>query len=213
VQNLSDEGVNPDRVFQVGDVMHDLAREMRGVSARRSSVVKELDLPLGGYIVATVHRAENTDDLGRLEAIIHGLSAVATTIPVVVPLHPRTRSKLSVLDGDITGRITIIDPLGYIDMTALVIGAALVVTDSGGVQKEAFFHGVPCVTLREETEWTELIESGWNELLSPDSDVSVYTGIMNAMARQKPTMPSVLPYGEGDAARRIVRMLIERLGA
>ena len=130
-------------------------------------------------MLATIHRAENTDHTGRLLAIADALEAVAKTLPVVWPLHPRTRAALQKAGrlAQMEQRVTLIDPVGYIDMVQLEKFAAVIATDSGGVQKEAFFHQVPCVTLRDETEWVELVDAGWNKLVSPDSAQAIALAI------------------------------------
>lgn len=123
-----------------------------------SHVLEQLNLRSKDYCLATIHRAENTDDPSRLKTIIDGFAAYKEKI--ILPLHPRTRTRLQTFDLSFPANVQQIDPLGYLDMVMLEKHASLIATDSGGIQKEAFFHGVPCVTLREETEWTELIETG-----------------------------------------------------
>ena len=164
VANLAREGVTSG-VLHAGDVMFDVL--MAGLArARETSVIVEtLGLVAGHYAVATVHRAETTDDPGRLSTIFRYLVERARLSPVVMPLHPRTRKVIAA--GNIqTAGIRMIEPLGYFDMIRLVDGAAEVLTDSGGLQKEAYFLRKPCVTLRDETEWNETIEAGWNRLWS-----------------------------------------------
>jgi UDP-GlcNAc3NAcA epimerase len=170
-------------------------------------VLLDLKLRSGDYILATVHRAENTDDPNRLAAILGALTRIAAELPVVLPLHPRTRGVLDEAPhARMLGRgVRVIDPVGYLDMVMLEKHARLVVTDSGGVQKEAFFHGVPCVTVRHDTEWVELLELGWNRLAPPTGVANVYATIREAL-EAKPG-PAGTPYGEGDAARRIAETL------
>lgn len=151
-----------------------------------------------------MHRAENTDDPVRLRAIFRGLDAVAREIPVVLPLHPRTRKAMQHL-GFSLHHVRLIEPVGYLDMVALERQAAVIATDSGGVQKEAYFHGVPCVTLRDETEWVELIELGWNCLVPPESS-DIGAEILAAVGR---TGQMGRPYGNGDAAHKIASALID----
>lgn len=202
VENLKREGITGERVMLVGDVMYDVALASR--DPNRS--VERWGVTPGNFILATIHRAENTDDPARLAAILGGLSAIAREVPVIFPLHPRTRAVLR-RDGADPAAVHWTDPVGYLDMACLERHARLVVTDSGGVQKEAFFHRVPCVTIREETEWVELVELGWNTLVPPTSAEAVRDGIRAALdASDRPAPPANL-YGGGLAARRIVDAL------
>lgn len=141
--------------------MYDAALFYGAKAEKESGILERLRQ---GYILATVHRAENTDDPARLRAIFGGLLRVAADIPVVLPVHPRTRSALERenLLREVQRHLRLIDPVGYLDMVMLERHARLIATDSGGVQKEAFFYRVPCVTLRDETEWVELVDLGWN---------------------------------------------------
>jgi UDP-GlcNAc3NAcA epimerase len=206
VINLQHEGFSEGQILRVGDVMYD-ASLFYGVKAERiSRILETLDLHPKQYILATIHRAENTDDTGRLCTIFEGLELTAKEMPVIVPLHPRTREALKregVL-GRNSKNLLLLEPVGYLDMVMLEKHAALIATDSGGVQKESFFYGVPCVTLRNETEWVELIEMGWNRLAPPVSAASVCAGIMGMLAQRG--SPG-LPYGTGDAAGQILRRL------
>lgn len=206
VANLKREGIAPARIVQCGDVMYDLALRMAGRAEATSRILDRLGLTRKGFITATVHRAENTDDPARLGAIIEALSVVARELPVVLPLHPRTRDRLSASRIEPHG-ITVIDPVGYLDMTALIRNASLVATDSGGLQKEAFFHGVPCVTLREETEWIELVDAGWNRLAPPTSAPELTEALRQGLAEGGPDA-KIAPYGDGNAAGRIVAALL-----
>jgi UDP-GlcNAc3NAcA epimerase len=200
--NLRAEGIPEVRIRLVGDVMYDAALH-HARRSRRSDILERLDLRPGQYVVATVHRAENTDDPARLRAVFGGLAETARRWPVVLPIHPRTRAAL-VRTGVSAGGVRVLDPVGYLDMTRLLADAALVATDSGGVQKEAFFHRVPCVTLRGETEWVELIALGWNRLAPPWSSAEVARRIAEAMGSRG---REAEPYGAGDAARRIADAL------
>jgi UDP-GlcNAc3NAcA epimerase len=197
--NLLGEGVSQNKIHQLGDVMFDAALYCARRAADRSRVLAELGLRAGGYVLATIHRAENTDVEGRLRIIFDGLNRIATELPVVLPLHPRTRK--AILNYNVEpAHIKLIDPVGYLDMVALESNAAVIATDSGGVQKEAFFHGVPCVTLRDETEWVELVEAGWNRLAPPESAASIFDAFVAARGRRG---SDVTPYGSGDAAQKI----------
>ena len=210
VQNLLGEGIEPGRIERVGDVMYDAALHYAG-RADDSHVLERLGLEEGGYILATVHRAENTDDPARLEVLAEALSRVGERVPVVLPLHPRTRGALEGLGRleAMRAGVRLVDPVGYLDMIRLERAAALIATDSGGVQKEAFFHGVPCVTLRDETEWVELVELGWNRLAPPTGIDRVVSAVEAALgSRGRPGEP----YGDGRAGLAVVRALEERFG-
>jgi UDP-GlcNAc3NAcA epimerase len=203
VDNLKREGIADDRVQLVGDVMYDVTLAARNADRR----VDPWEVTPENYILATIHRAENTDDPARLAAIFGGLTVVARSVPVLIPLHPRTRAILNRDGAAGTTGVRLIDPVGYLDMACLERHARLVVTDSGGVQKEAFFHRVPCVTLRDETEWVELVELGWNRLVPPTSAKAVLDGISAALGKKDYRDPPPDLYGGGRAAERIVAAL------
>jgi len=162
VKNLATEGVTKG-VYHVGDVMFDATVFATRQASRRSNILTDMALTAGNYAVATVHRAENTDGPQQLRKIIDFLKSRAKECPMVFPVHPRTRQTVRRLGIDLQG-LMVIAPVGYLDMTKLLSSAREVYTDSGGLQKEAYFHRVPCTTLREETEWTETIAHGWNRL-------------------------------------------------
>ncbi len=207
VGNLAREGIADARVQKTGDVMYDVALHYAGEAERRSRILAELKLKSGQYLLATVHRAENTDNPARLAAIFEGLQAVSADLPVVLPLHPRTRKILERDRQAPGGALRIIDPVGYLDMLMLEKNARLIATDSGGVQKEAYFYEVPCVTLREETEWVELVGAGWNRLAPPAGAAEVARVIREGLSA-KPGAAGKL-YGDGQAASLIVRSLIQ----
>jgi UDP-GlcNAc3NAcA epimerase len=214
VTNLMREAVDGGHVHLVGDVMYDACRIHSPKVAETGPVLDRLGLEPAGYVLATIHRVGNTDCPSRLATIVRALADVAGQLPVVWPVHPRARRAIrSHPDlGDLLSspaRLHLIDPVGYLDMLRLERFAAVVATDSGGVQKEAFFVGVPCVTLREETEWTELVDSGWNRLAPPRSAEEVSTAIVSAIGT---TGAEISPYGDGRAAQRIVERLIGDLG-
>jgi UDP-GlcNAc3NAcA epimerase len=211
-QHLRSEGVPADQIIPVGDVMYDVALHFGERVSSKGGALARLALSSGGYALATVHRAENTDDPARLQVIVTALSATARELPVVWPLHPRTRGVLErdgMLDKLAASGVRLIEPVGYLEMVQLEKYAALVVTDSGGVQKEAYFFQVPCVTMRDETEWVELVEAGWNRLASPDDPDAVVAAIRKALGKRG---REVSPYGDGDAADKIVERLAADLG-
>lgn len=208
VENLRREGIPDARVHLVGDVMYDAALYYAALAGERSTILGRLGVPERGYVLATIHRQENTDDPARLVAVFEALARVAKKHAVVLPIHPRTRKRLGAVAAaaEAARSLTIVDPVGYLDMVALERGAAVIATDSGGVQKEAYFYGVPCVTLRDETEWIELVESGANVLAPPVDAASVSRAIEAALGHRRPSaVPSL--YGDGDAGSRIVDVL------
>lgn len=206
-RNLLMEGCSRDAIHVVGDVMYDAALQYAEVASRRTNFTHAHAMQKGDYVLATIHRAENTDNIHRLRSIFEGLASVAKHLPVVLPLHPRTAAVLEreQLLKDVNEEIHIIPPVGYLEMIALERNARLIATDSGGVQKEAFFHQVPCVTLRNETEWVELVEAGWNSLCPPVSAEAVRDAVLRALTAPKGA--DVAPYGSGDAAKRIAMIL------
>ena len=208
VENLRCEGIPRDSIQLVGDVMYDVALYFAEQAEATSDILNSAALEPKQYVLATVHRAENTDDPGRLRAIFSALSRTAEAIPVVLPLHPRTRAALlreGLLDN-LSPDLRLIEPVGYLDMIKLERNARLIATDSGGVQKEAFFHGVPCVTLRDETEWVELVEVGWNRLVAPEDEQEVFDAIATAMNSPPGEAPENF-YGGGKAAQAICACL------
>ncbi len=209
VENLRREGIPAGRIKLVGDVMYDAALFYGAKAERESGILERLRLVRQGYILATVHRAENTDDPRRLRAIFGGLFRVAADIPVVLPVHPRTRSALERenLLREVQRHLRLIDPVGYLDMVMLEKHARLIATDSGGVQKEAFFYRVPCVTLRDETEWVELVDLGWNRIVPlRDKQQEVAQALREWL--DHPGGREADPYGRGDAAGKIVECLV-----
>jgi UDP-GlcNAc3NAcA epimerase len=204
-RNLLREGVSADRICFTGDVMLDATLMFRERAEMSSQILERLELRKTPFVLATIHRAENTDDPDRLEMIIEGLRVVARAIRVVLPLHPRTRERLELLPSFQIEPLELIEPLGFLDMVRLEMAAEVIATDSGGIQKEAFFHGVPCVTLRGETEWIELVELGWNRLAPLLSQETIAETILSARG-VKGRMAT--PYGDGHAANRIAKALL-----
>lgn len=198
IRHLANEGISGAEVQLVGDVMYDAALFYGAKALQTSTVLARHGLAPRTYILATIHRAENTDEPARLHAILDAFAC--TGRPVVLPLHPRTRAKLAANSITLPSNVTPIDPVGYLDMVMLEQNAQLIATDSGGVQKEAFFYRVPCVTLRDETEWVELVEAGWNRLAPPHSAEAIVKTIHEALDSNG---TEIAPYGVGNAAGRI----------
>jgi len=185
------------RIYHTGDIMYDALLRHVPLAAEKSSVVSDLQLERSGYVLATVHRAANTDDPARLADIIDALTLLHER--VILPMHPRTRAALMGTDIEVELPVQIIEPVGYLDMLALEQNARVVLTDSGGVQKEAYLLGVPCVTLRDETEWLETLEGGWNVLAGCDAE-----RILAAARRPRPAGDPPPVFGDGHAAEKMV---------
>ena len=211
MENLKAEGL-AERARLVGDPMADLALELGPLAEARSDVLDRLDLVRGEYLVATLHRAGNVDEERLLARAVELLFAVAEQYgPVVVPLHPRTRVRLEETGLDKRLRdaphVRLVEPLGYLDFSCLLRGARAVLTDSGGVQKEAYLAGVPCVTLRAETEWLETAESGWNRLVGLDLKLAL--AALDQLFTQLGPPPDPALYAAGEAGERCVEALLE----
>ncbi len=212
VRNLHREGLGESAIL-VGDVMADVALTFGPVADRRSDVLDRLGLEPRSFCVATAHRAGNVDDLDRLRRLIEVLGRAAAVAPVVFAVHPRTRARLeasSALEELESRGIRAIEPLGYLDITRLVRASRAVVTDSGGLQKEAFLASVPCVTMREETEWVETVEAGWNRLVGLDPEAAAEA--LEELPRPGETSPAAEMYGEGRAGERVAAAIADRLG-
>ncbi len=180
----------------VGDVMADVSVAFREIAAERSTIVADLGLEPGAYLVVTAHRAGNVDDPARLERLVDLLAALPA--PVVFPAHPRTRARLEAAGLlDRLGEVQVVAPLGYLDFLELARHARRILTDSGGVQKEAYLLGVPCVTLRDTTEWVETVDAGWNVLVDLDVDAAL-AAVEAAPPADRPEL-----YGGGHAAERV----------
>jgi UDP-N-acetylglucosamine 2-epimerase len=205
VDNLKHEGIT-EGVRLVGDTMYDAVLQYASVARERSTILRDLDLAPKDYLLATVHRAYNTDEPKNLVSILSAFLELDTSI--IFPVHPRTRQCIAGLNGAInlkntSSKLKLIEPTSYLDMLMLEENAKVILTDSGGIQKEAYFLGVPCVTLRSETEWVETVESGWNVLVGTEPSNIV-------RASQKTDWPTDLKrniFGSGDAATRIVDTL------
>lgn len=206
---LKKEGIDDELVHQVGDVMYDAALFYKEYNTQRKTLVDLLSLTPKTYALVTIHRAENTDSLERIEAIIRSLIELSKDLNVILPLHPRTKHLLQPkpIYAELEKHISILDPVGYLDMQALEEHAAVIITDSGGVQKEAYFHRVPCITLRDETEWTELVELGWNQLCPVQNSKSLIDLVEKWVTPQEDLINL---YGKGDTANHIIHILKER---
>ena len=207
VQNLSREGVTKN-VLQVGDVMYDSVLYNVGLARESSQVLARLGLRGKGYYLATVHRAENTDDPKRLAGILEAFAKVR--YPIVLPLHPRTRKTLGAKLEKLGGNVKVIDPVPYLDMLMLEESARMILTDSGGVQKEAYWFDLPCVTLRDETEWVELVNVGCNKIVGADCGAIV--SAVESFEANGAQLPADRPrdlYGDGRSAELIVRAMMD----
>jgi UDP-N-acetylglucosamine 2-epimerase len=199
VRNLEREGITSGVVL-VGDVMFDAFQQNVQVAQKTCGILADLGLEPGAYQLLTMHRAENVDDPKVLEAILRGVKDAGHR--VVFPVHPRTRAVLKSTGLDVPGNVRLIDPVGYLEILVLEENAEAIVTDSGGVQKEAYFAGRPCITLRTTTEWTETIEAGWNVLVGTDT-----AAIARAMRDFRPKGQRPELFGDGHAAERVVEAL------
>ncbi|HYH57701.1 MAG TPA: UDP-N-acetylglucosamine 2-epimerase (non-hydrolyzing) [Thermoleophilaceae bacterium] len=200
VQNLEREGI-ADGVHLVGDVMADVSLTFAPIAAERSRAVDELELTPGEYLLVTAHRAGNVDDPERLERLVALIEALPG--PVVFPVHPRTGKRLdgAGLRDRLAAAARLTPPLGYLDFLELTRNARAVLTDSGGVQKEAYLLETPCITLRDTTEWVETVEAGWNVLADLDADAAL------AALERRPPQDRPELYGAGQASERINRVL------
>lgn len=239
VENLKHEGIpsgrpvrgvrdiNHQAVYQVGDVMYDSILLYRDLAGRKSRILESFGLGRKNYCLATLHRAENTDDPEKLEAVLNALDLIANTgMEVIAPLHPRTLKAVGSLPGrqnpsvDAVPGVKYFEPVGYLDMVQLEANATAILTDSGGVQKEAYFLGVPCITLRDETEWTETVAAGWNILTGASCErILTAYGSLSQRSPDRPPFASSGPgidpvmgvYGDGHAAEQIVSIIAEYL--
>ena len=200
VSNLVAEGITQN-VYLVGDVMLDVlnwAKQRAG--ARPSEILERFGLGKRAYLLATVHRSENTDEPSRISSILSAFNAMDE--PVIFPVHPRARKIITDMGFRPEPHLHLIEPVGYLEMVKLLGSARLALTDSGGLQKEAYWLGVPCITMRNETEWVETIEAGWNVLVGSDLNK-----IVDAVNSFSPSNSHPLLYGDGDAARKCVDLL------
>lgn len=199
VENLKLEGVTSG-VHVVGDVMYDAVLRHSDTAEKKSSILKLLDLKPKQYLLATVHRASNVDDTAKLLNILETFAMLGET--VVFPVHPRTRKAIESAGFSIGGNVKLVEPVGYLDMLWLEKNARMILTDSGGVQKEAYWFATPCATLREETEWVETVESGWNVVVGIERERILNTVRNFSVPDSRPNL-----FGDGDASQKIVRLL------
>jgi len=203
MENLEKEGYNSldIKVVNSGDVMQDGAMFYKDLAVKPTNLNIDKE-----YALCTIHRAENTDDEQRLRSIVEALNEIAQDIQIVLPLHPRTKNILEKLDIKLSENIKVIEPVGYLNMVWLIDNSKLIMTDSGGLQKEAYFFKKQCITLRDETEWEELIENGFNTLVGADKD-KILEAYKNS-AKFKTKNLKVDLYGNGNASEKIIRELI-----
>ena len=199
--NLKHEGIDRNMVHMVGDVMYDAILYYQVISDRESQIIQKLDISERPYALVTIHRAENTNSPEMLSQIINALSLVAESKVLVFPVHPRTRNLMDI--NSLPGNIKVIDPVGYFDMIALQKGSRLIITDSGGIQKEAFLNRKYCITVRGETEWVELVEAGVNYLAQADNIAELVHRLWD-----RPFVNNITDlYGDGHAAEKIANVI------
>jgi UDP-GlcNAc3NAcA epimerase len=206
VDNLALENISTG-VFNTGDVMYDSFLFYKEMAARKSKILQTLGLTTNSYMLATVHRAENVDHAEELGQIFSAFDQIASKeCPLILPLHPRTSRRLEAfkLAAGFNNNIRRIPPISYLDMVCLLAGARLILTDSGGVQKEAYFAGVPCITLRQETEWPETLAGGWNRLTGADAD-AIIEGYREALATADRQAANW--FGQGCSGEKIVELI------
>ncbi|MBP2032462.1 UDP-GlcNAc3NAcA epimerase [Clostridium algifaecis] len=203
VENLNNEGIK-DNVHNVGDVMFDAVINFKKLSTEKSNIINILNLEDKEYILTTIHRAENTNDINRLKNIIEALNE--SDRKIVLPLHPRTKKYVEDYGLKFGDNIKLIEPVGYLDMISLEMHSQKIVTDSGGVQKEAFFMKKPCITMRDETEWVETVENGWNVVVGTDK-----SKILKSIVDFVPDKPQEDIFGNGKAGEKILNILRQRI--
>ncbi len=204
VKNLLNEGFNSSNanMHNVGDIMLDSALFYSKISSKKSKIIQNLDLC--DFALCTIHREENTDNPERLASIINALNNINNHCKVIVPLHPRTKKKINNIK--VKPIFKIIEPVGYFDIIEMLKHCKIVLTDSGGLQKEAYFFGKPCITLRKETEWIELVEKGFNKLAGHDSQTILSS--FNELLKKNMDF-NIKLYGDGKTGERIINILIE----
>jgi UDP-GlcNAc3NAcA epimerase len=200
IDNLVREGITKG-VHYVGDVMFDGILHFSKIAAEKSEILAQLGVSENEYLLCTIHRAENTNDISRLKGIVKGLNDSKEQI--ILPLHPRTQKYLNDYEISLGENIRLIEPIGYLDMVRLETGAKKIVTDSGGVQKEAFFLGKPCITMRDETEWVETVENGWNVIVGANAEK-----ITQAINSFDPKVERKNYFGNGTAALQMADLIL-----
>jgi len=205
---MANEGFGPDRAFFVGDITYDAALHYGAIADQKSDILKQLDLEDKPFRISTIHRPENTGFPKRMDAIFGAFRSLAEEAALVLPLHPGTRKVLQDqgLLEEFTRGLTIIEPVGFLDMLRLTRASSLVLTDSGGVQKEAYFHGSPAVILRDETEWSELVTLGWAALVPPINSKDIFDAAKRMDGVQGDSTDK--PYGDGTTAAAIMDTLL-----
>lgn len=201
VNNLALEGIIGDKVKNVGDVMFDAVKFYSQKAESASDILVKEKLQPKGFYLMTLHRQENTDDLVRLQSIFEGLAG--TDKPIIWPIHPRTKKHITTFNIQLPGNVRLIDPVGYLDMVMLEKQAFAIITDSGGVQKEAYYHGIPSVTLRDQTEWVELVDIGATKIVGADTAL-IHSAVAELGSR---VLSDEMIYGNGDAGNLIVAAL------
>jgi UDP-GlcNAc3NAcA epimerase len=208
IKNLYNEGFKTfnNKIENIGDVMYDVALYYSRVSEKKSKVIQEQNLGGRPFVLITLHRQENTDDLDRLNSIVTALNILSTDFEIVLPLHPRTKNIIE--KENIKLDFSTIEPVGYFDMIELLKNCSFVVSDSGGLQKEAFFFEKHCLVIRDETEWTELVNLGYNYMVGADKELIIQKA---KEAADSKTSFKARPYGLGDSADKIVKYLMKNL--
>ena len=205
--NLHREGIYQE-VHQVGDVMYDAALCFASAARNKATVLETLGISSDTFALVTIHRAENTDNKAKLSSILTALGKIASNeIEVLFPLHPRTLAALKTFDLKLPPNINVCEPLSYFEMLYIESRSKVIITDSGGVQKEAFFHKVPCVTLRDETEWKELVNAEWNVLCTSNSPDAIVKAAISSIGK---IGKDISPYGDGKASEKIVNIISNR---
>ena len=208
MDNLARESITAG-VHLVGDTMYDAVLQFSSIARKRSAILEDLGLESKNYFLTTIHRPYNTDIIKNLRNIFQAFAEIEEVI--VFPAHPRTRKKIAALESKssqelVPGNVKMVDPVGYLDMLVLEQNARLILTDSGGMQKEAYFFGVPCITLRPETEWIETVEAGWNVVVGANIS-AIVDGHQKAISSPPTNRPNL--YGDGKAAQHILDYIID----
>lgn len=202
-KNLHNEGITKG-VYNVGDVMFDAVLHFKKLAEEKAQIMDKISITPGEYILTTIHRAENTNNIDRLKNILEALNK--SNKKIVLPLHPRTKKYIEDYNLKFNKNIKLIEPVGYLDMITLEMNAEKIVTDSGGVQKEAFFMKKPCITMRDETEWVETVENGWNVIVGTDTDK-----ILNSILNFESNVCQKNIFGDGKASYKILDVINDTL--